>query len=185
MSHIVMNTELSIDGIDKLIKKLEMIADKHDQLSTNVANRLADDMYDYVMKDNHGTLSGNNPYEGTKKEVISSGNDAVAKISVATDKAYFNEFGTGVKGLDSPSINHEFIEGADAGDTVSYSGKGWWYPTDENDMNVTKKQTETGDWIAYTEGITAKDAYYKAFNHANGNFAKYVSEELDKLLKEK
>jgi len=83
-------------------------------------------------------------------------------------KAYYNEFGTGVKGS-FPNMN--------------YKDEGWWYKTDENDKNTTKRWIETDDytgWIAFTNGLPSLRAFDKASDKAEERFYEVGLEELQK-----
>lgn len=162
-------THLSLSSLDEMIKRYENRKRNHPKIATNIANRLADEMLDYV-KDKK-TEHGATPYKDSKK-ILSrlEGNTAIAGIEDTTLKAKYNEFGTGIKGSENPHPS----EG------MTYKDEGWWYPTDENDKNSTKRETENGELIAYTKGLPAQKGYYEAIQLAEKRFTEVGAEELQK-----
>ena len=79
---------------------------------------------------------------------------------VVTDnfKAPYVEFGTGVRGKNSPHPESAEMGWAYmTGHFTYHNGQlGWWYPTTADDPNTTLRQTETGDWIAFTAGMPSR-----------------------------
>lgn len=79
------------------------------------------------------------------------------------------EYGTGVY---APTTEID-------GEKVSTSNKpyGWIYPTNEADMNTTKKyNNKTGTWYAFTYGQVAKPVYTDAIKRIEENLDKWIEE---------
>lgn len=162
-------THLSLSSLDEMIKRYENRKKNYPKIATNIANRLANKMLDYV-KDKK-TEHGATPYKDSKRIPTKlEGNVATAGIEDTTLKAKYNEFGTGIRGSENPHPS----EG------ITYKDEGWWYPTDENDKNTTKRETENGELIAYTKGLPAQKGYYEAIQLAEERFIEVGNEELEK-----
>lgn len=162
-------TRLSLASLDKLIKKLEIKQKSYPKVALRIADRLSNEMFNYVKEKK--TEHGASPYKDSKLIPAKlEGNTATAGIEDTTLKAYYNEFGTGIRGSESPHP----AEG------MQYQDGGWWYPTDEDDKNTTKKETENGELIAYTKGLPAQKGYYEAIQKAEELFPKIGAEELNR-----
>lgn len=162
-------THLSLSNLDEMIKKYENRKKDYPKIAMNIADRLANEMLDYVK--NKKTEHGATPYKDSKRIPVKlEDNTAIAGIEDNTLKAKYNEFGTGIRGSENPHPN----EG------MAYKNQGWWYPTDENDKNTTKKETENGELIAYTKGLPAQKGYYEAIQLAKERFKEVGTEKLQK-----
>ncbi len=171
-------TELSLSSLDAMIKRLENKKKDYPQVAIRIADRLADEMLTDVQSKT--TKHNAKPYkDSVKKETRLEGNVAIAGIEDDTDKAYFNEFGTGIVGSQNPHIAEELAKEGYTYDVNSHGEAGWWYPTNENDPNPTKRKTEKG-WIAWTKGLPALKGYYEALQNAEELFPKIGEEELSK-----
>ena len=106
-------------------------------------------------------------------------NTATSGIINTTDKAYYNEFGTGIVGSQNPHITEELAKEGYKYDVNSHRESGWWYPTTEDDPNPTKKKVENG-WIAWTKGLPSQKAFYEALKKAEERFKEVGEEELQK-----
>ena len=102
-------THLSLSSLDEMIKRYENRKKDYPKIATNIANRLANEMLEDVKQ---ATSPHNKkPYKDT--ELIPAtieGNIATAGIKNTTDKAYFNEFGTGIVGSQNPHIAEELAK---------------------------------------------------------------------------
>lgn len=162
-------TRLSLASLDEMIKRLETKKKSYPKVALRIADRLADEMLDYVKEKK--TEHGATPYKDSRKIPAKlEGNTATAGMEDTTLKAYYNEFGTGVRGSENPHP----AEG------IQYKDGGWWYPTDDNDKNTTKRVTENGDIIAYTKGLPAQKGYYEALQKAQERFKEVGTEELER-----
>lgn len=162
-------TRLSLLSLDEMIKRYENRKKDYPKMAMRIADRLADEMLDYVKEKK--TEHGASPYKDSKRIPAKlEGNIATAGMKDTTLKAYYNEFGTGIRGSENPHP----AEG------MQYRDGGWWYPTDSNDKNKTKRETENGELIAYTKGLPAQKGYYEALQKANELFPKIGAEELNR-----
>lgn len=117
------------------------------------------------------TQYGASPYKSSKKKQTKlEGNSAKSGIEDNTLEAYYNEFGTGIRGSENPHP----AEG------MQYKDGGWWYPTDNEDRNTTKRETKSGELIAYTEGLPALKGYYEAIQKAQEKFPEIGREEISR-----
>lgn len=165
-------TELSLLSLDEMIKRLENRKKNYPQKAERIADRLADEMLEYV-KDKR-TEHGAEPYkDSVKKETRLESNVAISGIEDNTLKAEYNEFGTGIRGSEN---SHPSLKGNE-----NYRQDGWWYPVkDDNDKNTNKVELENGDIIAYTKGLPALKGYYEALQKAEERFIEIGKEELSK-----
>lgn len=171
-------THLSLSSLDEMIKKLENKKKDYPKIAKNIANRLANEMLEDVKQAT--SPHGRKPYKDTKLVPFKlEGNKAIAGIINTTNKAYFNEFGTGIVGSQNPHIAEELTKEGYKYDVNSHGEKGWWYPTTEDDPNPTKKEVENG-WIAWTKGLPAQKAFYEALKRAEERFSEVGKEELEK-----
>ena len=157
-------TYLSLSSLDEIIKRLENRKKTYPKIAKNIADRLANEMLEDVKQAT--SPHGRNPYKDT--ELIPArldGNIAKAGIINTTNKAYFNEFGTGIVGSQSPHIAEELTKEGYRYDINSHGETGWWYPTNEDDPNPTKKKVDNG-WIAWTKGLPAQKVFYEALKKA-------------------
>lgn len=171
-------THLSLSSLDEMIRRLENRKKDYPKIAINIANRLANEMLEDVKQTT--SPHGKKPYEDT--ELIPTkleGNVVTAGIKNNKDKAYFNEFGTGIVGKQNRHIAEELAKEGYKYDVNNYGEAGWWYPTTENDPNPTKKEVNNG-WIAWTKGLPAQKAFYEALKKAEERFIEVGSEELQK-----
>lgn len=171
-------THLSLSSLDEMIKRYENRKKNYPKIAKNIANRLANEMLEDVKQAT--SPHGGKPYKDT--ELVSAtveGNTATAGIKNNTNEAYFNEFGTGIVGSQNPHIAEELAKEGYTYDKNNHGEAGWWYPTDEDDPNPTKKEVENG-WIAWTKGLPAQKAFYEALKKAEKRFKEVGQEELKK-----
>lgn len=171
-------THLSISSLNEMVKRLENREKNYPKIAKNIANRLSSEMLDEVKQVT--SPHGGKPYKDT--ELIPAtleGNTATAGIKNTTDKAYFNEFGTGIVGSQHPHIAEELTKEGYKYDVNNHGEAGWWYPTTEDDPNPTKKEVDNG-WIAWTKGLPAQKAFYEALKIAEERFIEVGREELEK-----
>lgn len=88
--------------------------------------------------------------------VSDDGNAAV----VRTDSvhAVYVEFGTGIRGQNSP---HPVGLPGWVYDINKHGEQGWWYPTTSSDTNPYKHRGKDGSWWAWTKGIPARPFMYE------------------------
>jgi len=160
-------THLSLSSLNEMIKRLENKEKNYPEVGKRIVDRLSDEMLEDVKQTK--TVHGASPYENSRKKPIKvEDNTVIGGIENKDKKAYYNEFGTGVKGS-FPNMN--------------YKDEGWWYKTDENDKNTTKRWIETDDytgWIAFTNGLPSLRAFDKASDKAEERFYEVGLEELQK-----
>lgn len=157
-------THLSLSSLDKMIKRLENKQKNYAKVAEKIVNRLSDEMLEDVKQVT--TEHGATPYEKSYKLPIEVENNIV-KGGIANDekKAFYNEFGTGVKGS-FPNMN--------------YKDEGWWYPYKDGDNNTNVRELENGDKIAFTKGLPSLRAFDKASDKAEERFYEVGLEELQK-----
>ncbi len=171
-------TYLSLSSLDEIIKRYEDRKKDYSKIATRIADRLANEMLEDVKQAT--SPHGRKPYEDTKlMPTALGGNVAIAGIINTTDKAYFNEFGTGIVGSQNPHITEELAKEGYKYDVNNHGETGWWYPTTEDDPNPTKKEVDNG-WIAWTKGLPAQKAFYEALKKAEERFKEVGAEELEK-----
>lgn len=81
-------------------------------------------------------------------------------VRVNCEYAVYVEFGTGVVGEKNPHPNYG---GYTLGYNYDHNGHGelgWWYPTDESDINPTKYYAKDGNLYAWTRGIPSRPFMY-------------------------
>lgn len=164
-NHMKIRMSLSSGSIDGAIKELRKYKKTLSQKAGMVAKELAD--------------RGRDKAAQNVREYATYGNlqDIAASIRVKQVKgkyriytanriAPFVEFGTGVRGRNDPHPNAALMAWAyvTGSKFTWYNGEyGWWYPTTADDLNPTAKQTETGDWIAFTTGMPSRPFMHDAY----------------------
>lgn len=149
---------LSTSSIDSAIKELrrykKSLSQKTELLAKELANKgqqqAAQNVREYATYGNLQDIAASIRVKKIKGKY---------RIYTNNRKAPFVEFGTGVRGRNDPHPNAALMSWAYVvGATFTwYNGAyGWWYPTFADDLNPTTKQTETGDWIAFTSGMPAR-----------------------------
>lgn len=157
-------THLSLSSLDEMINRLENKKKNYTEVAKRIVNRLSDEMLEDVMQTK--TEHDATPYENSyKKPIEVEGSIVTGGIANDDLKAYYNEFGTGVKGS-FPNMN--------------YKDEGWWYPYKDGDNNKNVKELENGDMIAFTKGLSSLRAFDKASDKAGERFYEIGLEELQK-----
>jgi hypothetical protein len=174
-----MKTRLSIDSLDKLIKRLDIEVKNLETAQQRIADRLADEMLNYVLKNGRSTYSANNPYSDSVKEATQyKDHVAIGRIKDEDLVAVFHEFGTGINGSDNPHVNEVLAEAGWTYDVNGHGEYGWWYPTTPDDPNPYKWIRKDGQLMGWTKGLTAKKIFYQALQEANEKFVEIAKEEL-------
>lgn len=169
---------LSLSSLDDMIKRYEERKSIYPKIATNIANRLANEMMEDVKQAT--SPSGKKLYQDTKLIPAKlEGNIATAGIIDNSYIDWFNEFGTGIVGSQNPHIAEELIKAGYKYDVNNHGEAGWWYPTNADDLNPTKKEVDNG-WIAWTKGLPAQKAFYEALKNAEERFKEVGVEELQK-----
>ena len=81
-----------------------------------------------------------------------------AIIRTDCEHAVYVEFGTGVKGQNSP--HPKGLQGW-IYDINEHGDNGWWYPTVSSDPNPYKHQGDDGSWWAWTKGMPSRPFMYE------------------------
>lgn len=93
-------------------------------------------------------------YDAITYYVYADGKHAV--IRTGSDHAAFVEFGTGVKGANSPHPSMPWDY-----DIRGHGYKGWYYPTKASDPNPYKyRSKKTGQWWGWTRGMPSRPFMY-------------------------
>lgn len=150
--------KLSVDSVDKAIRELRQYKKQITVNSDELSHRIAKEGAEKAAKKVRGMATYGNLND------IASSIDARKKSNghwvVATNnfKAPYVEFGTGVRGKNSPHpVAPQMGWTYMTGQFTYHDGKlGWWYPTTSDDPNTTLRQTENGDWIAFTSGMPSR-----------------------------
>lgn len=90
----------------------------------------------------------------------------------------FNEFGTGIKGVQDEWANQY-------GYQVNKSEKGedgWWYPTDESDPNPYKWLDPNGQLRALTHGLDSRHMLYDAYMQLQSEFNELIDMTIGKMV---
>lgn len=88
--------------------------------------------------------------------VSDDGKTAIIRTDCA--HAVYVEFGTGVRGQDSP---HPLGLPGWIYDINEHGDRGWWYPTNSSDPNPYKHQGDDGSWWAWTKGMPSRPFMYE------------------------
>lgn len=113
------------------------------------------------------------------------------KYRISTDnfKAPYVEFGTGVKGSQSPhELSSEFGWGYQIGShfTMWHGMIGWWYPTTADDKNTSTREVKdengepTGEYVAFTMGMPHRPFMYNTALYLHENVYKTAQEVFKK-----
>lgn len=171
-------THLSLSSLDEMIKRYERRERNHPKIAKNIAKRLANEMLEDVKQAT--SPHGRKLYQDTQLIPVKlEGNIAIAGIIDKSDIDWLNEFGTGIVGSQHPHISEELAKEGYKYDVNSHGKAGWWYPTTEEDPNLTKKEVDDG-WIAWTKGLPAQKAFYEALKKAEERFKEVGEEELQR-----
>ncbi len=106
------------------------------------------------------------------------GNIATAGIKNDTQKATYQEFGTGIIGSQFPHVAEELQIMGWKYDVNAHGEKGWWYPTTTDDPNPYKWTDPDGNLRAWTKGMPAGRNFYNALIRAEEMFSEVAREEL-------
>lgn len=102
-------------------------------------------------------------YNDTFVETNSSGYNGKFCIALAF------EYGTGIVGQENPKVGAWQYN-------VNGHIDGWWYPTDEDDPNPTKKALDSGDIVAWTRGLQGYEIYRFTAEEIRQNIRTWVKE---------
>lgn len=99
-------------------------------------------------------------------------------VTINSDHAIFLEFGTGIRGQQSPHPNTNFVDTEWIYDVNDHGEEGWWYPTTSSDPNPTKRVSSNGDIYAWTRGHESRPFMYNTWRYSRRMipqvFNKYV-----------
>ena len=90
----------------------------------------------------------------------------------------FNEFGTGIKGVQDDWAD-------EYGYVVNRSGKGesgWWYPAKEDDPNPYKWTDKSGQLRALTHGLDSRHMLYDAYMQLQSELGEIIEMTIGKEL---
>lgn len=93
----------------------------------------------------------------------------------ASNYAIFVEFGTGVVG--EGSSHPKASEYGWVYDVNGHGESGWWYPTDADDPNPTKKLGKEG-WIAFTRGQASRPFMYDLWYWASKSATQIINKNI-------
>lgn len=85
------------------------------------------------------------------------------EVTVGSDHAMFLEFGTGIKGQQSPHPNPNWLSSWNY-DINNHGEEGWWYPTDDSDPNPIKRRGG-GKVYGWTRGHEARPFMYNTWRY--------------------
>jgi hypothetical protein len=160
MTKITFN--LSTVSLNKAIKELKAYKKQIEQNCDIAAHRLADEGRE-IATEQLSTMAKHGNLLDIAESLTVTETAKGYKLSTRNFKAPYVEFGTGVKGLNSPHPqSQEFAWAYKVGAHIGIyyvDGEyrtGWWYPTTPDDMNNTLTLTESGDYIAFTEGMESR-----------------------------
>ena len=95
-----------------------------------------------------------------------------AYIRTDSDHAAFVEFGTGVRGAETPHPTLPW-----AYDIHGHGAGGWWYPTTASDPNPTKRRAKDGTFWAWTAGMPARPFMYETARELRERVGDMAKEE--------
>lgn len=101
--------------------------------------------------------------KGIKSEA--SGN--VGAVKCDCGYAVYVEFGTGVVGKRNPHPDTAILGWIY--DVNSHGELGWWYPTDDSDVNPTKRRAKSGKLYAWTKGLPSRPFMYETAEKLRGS----------------
>lgn len=168
---------LSASSLDEAIKKVESYKKSISDKTLKACDKLADYGVEYAQKEISAMADYGNLTD-IKNSIHKEQRGNKFYIVTRNIKAPFVEFGTGVRGSGNahPEAS-QFGWGYMTGNFTEYNGKvGWWYPSTLGDGNITQKETESGDLIAFTQGMPARPFMY--------NTAKAVKRRAKETTKE-
>lgn len=160
-------------GMDKLLETLdglseETLLDASCKGLQKTMTRMRDDARRNCPKD---TFELQNSIHYTTRRLKSK---VVGDLIASSEHAVFVEMGTGPegeKGLGSANVSPQMRQG------VTYSGKGWTYPTGKTDPETGKAG------FAYTEGMPPRPYLYPAYKEHERHVATDVRAALVQELK--
>lgn len=168
---------MGIIGVDETIEKLNSLVDG------NAIDNALDELATYGVekaKDNLESFSFYNAPSGIS-ESIKSETTAHFERTISADGGYaaFIEYGTGVRGKNSP---HPAPPSDWIYDTNEHGEKGWWYPTDKQPPDGQPKRYDelTGQWYAWTKGMGSRPFMYNTAK----DIEKVVAQKIEKALQE-
>lgn len=104
-------------------------------------------------------------------------------ITIGAEHAMYVEFGTGIKGENSPHPNPSFNGQDWEYDMNGHGEKGWYYPTTADDPNPTKYYSKSSDqWWAWTSGQEARPFMYNTWRYARLIITKIFNKHLKREL---
>ncbi len=168
---------LSVASLDEAIKKIEDYKKTISDKQIEACEKLADYGVEYAKKEISAMADYGNLTD-IKNSIHKERRGNKFYIVTRNIKAPFVEFGTGVRGSGkSHPLASQIGWGYMTGNFTEYNGKvGWWYPSTLGDGNITQKETENGDLIAFTQGMPARPFMY--------NTAKAVKRHAKETMKE-
>lgn len=143
---------VTIKNIDRLVHKLNNIAEMELRETMNKATTLVHGEAKNLAPEDTGVLAGS-----IHMEVKKTSTELQGRVYTNTEYAPYVEFGTGVKGNGTYPYK---VEGLN----LSYKDKGWAY-----------KDEKTGEWI-YTKGQVAQPYMYPALNNHKKTIKKLFKE---------
>lgn len=147
-------TKLSISNIEKLIKQYQTKIDSYPQIMKEIMEKLVTEMLADVYPDSEII------------PITQTGDITISGIRNTEPKWTYHEYGTGVIGSQFPHVSEVLAEAGWKYDVNQHGEKGWWYPTNEDDPNPYKWQTEGGELYGWTKGLVAERCFYDALQRA-------------------
>lgn len=175
MNKVELQTNLSASQVNQLKKQLEKLKEAYNNGCKNLVEYATRRLYELFVE-NCKIHNIESPENRIQFEYIKETN--IGRVFTDDIVIIFNEFGTGIKGVQDEWANQY-------GYIVNKSGKGefgWWYPTDENDPNPYKWLDPNGQLRALTHGLESRHMLYDAYMQLQSEFNEIVQMTIGKAI---
>lgn len=168
--------DINLEKITQGVKNWERVPYAVETGVRNGIEELADRIKQKLEEE--ATMMGLGGSQVVNQIVVFDVGDAIV-ITNNVDHALFVEFGTGVRGEQSPHPRPWNY------DVNGHGEQGWWYPTDNSDPNPIKRYGAGGSVWAWTAGMPSRPFMYEAWlwgsRSATQIIRKHIRAEIKKI----
>lgn len=164
-------TRLTPNNIDKLLKEYQTKAEIYPKIFKEIMEILTEEMLQDVYPDTEII------------PITQIGTRTISGIINNQAKWTYHEFGTGVIGSKFPHVSEVLQRAGWKYDVNQHGEQGWWYPTNESDLNPYKWTSPEGQLYGWTKGLVAERSFYEALEKAKERLPEVANEVFKKYNK--